>query len=100
MAVRNKQYIYKIMFVENHKSYEHNGDKGKIILSWWAYTRHILTTWKHIIQFVFDYPEDGGSTLFCNTHNYLLFNMASLPRLRDCSSKLLWKSHILQNQYI
>jgi len=25
------------MFVGNHKSYEHNGDKGKIIHSWWAY---------------------------------------------------------------
>lgn len=25
---------YKIMFVGNHKSYEHNGDIGKIIHSW------------------------------------------------------------------
>jgi len=38
------------MFVGNHKSYEHNGDIGKIIHSWWAYKRHILTTWKHSNQ--------------------------------------------------
>jgi hypothetical protein len=59
------------MLVGNHRSYEHNGYKDKINLSWWAYKDIFLQLENATIeiQFVVDYPEDGGSTLFWNTGN-------------------------------